>query len=167
VGDAGRADVVVLETVAGHVWLAARHSINVAVWLQTATADVVARIDRAFEARFNAIQQRMSTTHVIAQGVGPPDPDGRAALIKMNDRLAHTVGCGAIIIERGGLSGIAVRSAITGMMIVAPKQYRVEVFDGLEACAPWVAEQHARATSEVVPEDEILEFLRYSRRTAI
>lgn len=164
--ETARAEVAVLDVVPGTLWLGAWHSVNVVVWLQTATAEVVARLDRAFVARFESIEERMSTIHVVVPEVGPPGPDARKALVEMNDRLAYTVACGAIVIERGGLSGLAVRSAVTGMMIVAPKQYRVKVFDALEACATWVSEQHERTTSLSMPADEISRFLRYARKTA-
>jgi hypothetical protein len=85
----------------------------------------------------------------------------------MNERWGHAVGCGAVVIERGGLAGIALRSAVTGIIILAPKHYRVKVFDAFEPCAPWVADQHMRVTSEQLDAAELLKNLHHARRAAV
>ena len=160
------AELTVLDALPGSLWFGAWRNVNVVVWLQAAKPEVVGRVDRAIGARFDKLKERMSTIHVVGADAGPPESDARDALVEMNERLAHTVACGAVVIEKGGLMGIAVRSAITGMIIVAPKHYRVKVFDAIDPCASWVAEQHKRVTSTQLEAADVLETLRYARKTA-
>jgi hypothetical protein len=159
-------DVRVLDARPGAFWLGSWSSFNALVWLKSATVDVCTQVEKALEARFEAHHQLMSTVHVIVADAGPPQPDARDELEAINARLAHTVACGAVVIERGGLLGIALRSVITGLIIAAPKHYRVKVFDSIEPCAPWVADQHEKATSTTVDPNAVLELLKHARKTA-
>lgn len=158
--------VVVVDAEPAAFWFGAWQNFNVVVWLRPATLDVVKRVERAIMVRYDKHKQRMSTVHIIAPDLAPPEPDVRTALIELNERLGHTVACGAVVIERGGLMGIAVRSAITGMIILAPKHYRVKVFDAYEPCAPWVAEQNNRVATVQLQAAEVLEVLRFGRKSA-
>jgi hypothetical protein len=161
------ADVTVLDAKPGSFWIGAWGKVNVIVWLEPAKIDAVTRIDRALGKRWETANERMSAIHVIAPSGGPPEPDARTAVIEMNARYEYAVACGAVVIERGGLMGIAVRSAVTGIIILAPKHYRIKVFDALEPCAPWVAEQHERATSTPMNADDLLAMLRHVRKIAV
>ena len=159
-------EVSVLGAVPGAFWLGSWNAFNALVWLQSATLDVCGQVERALEARFESHHLLMSTVHVIVADAGPPQPDARDELEAMNARLAHTVACGGVVIERGGLMGVALRSVITGLIIAAPKHYRVKVFDSLEPCAPWIAAEHQKATSKPVDADAVLNLLKYARKTA-
>jgi hypothetical protein len=166
VGHPASDEVSVLDAVPGAFWLGSWNTFNALVWLRPATLDVCAQVERALEARFESHHQLMSTVHVIVADAGPPQQDARDELEAINARLAHTVACGAVVIERGGLMGVALRSVITGLIIAAPKHYRVKVFDSLELCAPWVTSEHQRATSKPVEPDAVLHLLSYARKTA-
>jgi hypothetical protein len=159
------AEPTVLDATPGALWFGAWEAFNVIVWAQAATLDMVMRIDRGIAARYRALnEQRMSTVHVVLAGGGPPDPEARAALVDMNERWGHAVACGAVVIERGGLAGVALRSAVTGIIILAPKHFRVKVFDSIEPCAPWVADQHTRVTSVPLDAADLLQWLHHARR---
>jgi len=164
VSELSPAEPIVLEATPGELWLGAWGPINAVIWARTATVDMVTRIDRRLTLRYDALdRQRMSTVHVVLQDVGPPDPDVRAALVDMNERWKDAVACGAVVIERVGLAGAALRSAITGIIILAPKHYRVKVFDALEPCGTWVAEQHSRVTSIPVEAAQLIQWLQHAR----
>lgn len=159
-------DVSVLDTIPGAFWLGAWRTVNAVVWLSSATRDVVERVEMGIGARFGKLEERMSTVHVIVENAGPPEADGRTALVDMNNRLAHTVACGAVVIERGGVLGLALRSAVTGLILAAPKHYRVKVFDSLEPCAPWIADQHEKATALPIEAAGVLQLLKFARKAA-
>lgn len=163
-----QAEPTVLDATPGAFWFGAWEALNVIVWSQAATSDMVTRIDRGVAARYRAVnEQRMSTVHVVLAGGGPPDPDARAAFVDMNQRWGHAAACGAVVIERGGLAGVALRSAVTGIIILAPKHFRVKVFDAIEPCAPWVADQHTRVTSVPLDASNVLQWLHHARSAAI
>jgi hypothetical protein len=161
------AEPIILEAIPGGLWFGAWGPINVVIWAGPATADVVTRINRGLAVRYDALDRTlMSTVHVVLTDVRPPDPDARVALVDMNERWRHAVACGAVVIEHVGLAGVALRSAITGIIILAPKHYRVKVFDALEPCATWVAEQHSRVTSVPVEAAQLLQCLHHAHRAA-
>jgi hypothetical protein len=162
-----QAEPIILEATPGELWFGAWGAINAVIWARGATVDMVARINRGLDARYDMLDdKRMSTVHVVLPDAGPPEPDARAALVDMNERWGHAVACGAVVIERAGLAGVALRSAITGIIILAPKHYRVKVFDALEPCAPWVAEQHTRVTSAPMEASHVLQCLHHAHRAA-
>jgi hypothetical protein len=161
------ADVTVLDAKPGSIWVGAWGTVNVVVWLDSTSVDSVTRVDRALGNRWLTRNLRMSTVHVVTSGAGPPTPDARNAVIEMNARFENAVACAAVVIERGGLMGVAVRSAVTGIIILAPKHYRIKVFDAFEPCAPWVSEQHERATSAPLDGDNLLAMLRHARKLAV
>jgi hypothetical protein len=161
------AEPIILDAAPGELWFGAWGPINAVIWARHATLDMVKRINRGLAVRYDALDHKlMSTVHVVLPGVGPPDPDARAALVDMNERWRNAVACGAVVIESVGLVGVALRSAITGIIILAPKHYRVKVFDALEPCAPWVAEQHSRVTSVTVEAAQLLQCLYHAHRAA-
>lgn len=161
------AEPIILEATPGELWFGAWGPLNAVIWARPATADMVTRVNRGLAARYDALDhERMSTVHVVLPDVRPPDADARAALVDMNERWRHAVACGAVVIESVGLAGVALRSAITGIIILAPKHYRVKVFDALEPCATWVAEQHSRVTSVPVEAAQFLQCLHHAHLAA-
>lgn len=156
--------VVVMDEQPGAFWFGAWGNINVLVWFCDPTLDAVKRLDRTNPERVRAHPEKLSTVHIITREAGPPPPDARAAFESMHNRYGDSVGCAAIVIERDGLYGAAVRGAITGMMLVAPKHYRVKVFDAVESAVPWLTTHHARSTGVQLPEAAVLSVLQRARR---
>ena len=158
-------DLKVLDAEPGAFWMGGWNSVNVVVWLRSADLNTVQRIERALVERIKLFP-KMSSVHIVAGGAGPPQPDAKDALVEMNERLADSVACGAVVMERGGIVGVALRSAVTGIIIMAPKHYRIKVFDALEPCAPWVVEHHGKSAGIQLEPDELLQVLSKSRELA-
>lgn len=164
---AGRLDItppiVVMDSQPDAFWFGAWGNINVLVWFKSPDMEGVNRLEATNPGRVRAHPEKLSTVHIAAASSGPPESDARAALNEMHKRYGDTVGCAAVVIEHGGLLGTAVRSAVTGMMMVAPKHYRVKVFDTIEPVAPWMAENHARSTGVTITADDLLAVLKFAR----
>jgi hypothetical protein len=158
--------MAVLDSEPGLFVFAGWRNFNIFVWTQGANMDAVRRIERTNPERTAAHPEKISTVHIVTAKSGPPEPDARQAFDAMHQQWGHTVGCAAVVIERGGLMGVAVRSVIAGMTIVAPKHYRVKVFDALETSAPWLAEHHGRSTGVQCDESDVLAVLRAARKRA-
>ena len=158
-------DVQLVDMQPGAYVFGAWHSVNVVVWMRSATIEIIQRFEQGVLDRARQ-HPMLSSIHIITVEAGPPEPQAREALIAVNERLAHTVACGAVVIERGGVTGIALRSAITGMIILAPRQYRIKVFDTLEPCAPWVVAQHSKRAGIEVDPGMLLQVLRNVRAAA-
>ena len=164
---ATQTDLVILEAEPGHFQLSAYRYLHIFAWLQTPTPSAVMRVDRVLAARSKTLTHFVSAIHIVAPEAGAPDGEARTALIEMVQRRGERTACGAVVVERGGLLGLAVRSAVTGIIILAPKHYRVKVFETVETCAPWVSEQHEKVTSEPFDASEILDALRRARESAL
>jgi hypothetical protein len=128
--------------------------------------DALKRVDRCNLKRFQPPLERASTVHIVLPGAGPPDPAARDAFNALNNKWGHTVASAAVVIERGGFLGVAVRSAVAGMVMVAPKHFRVKVFDAIDPVVPWLVEHHLRATGVQWIVDDVLAVLRSARSTA-
>ena len=156
-------EVVTLATDPGHLWFGGWRAVNIGVWGPNAAVKHVTMIDRTNVARTEAHPTGLSTVHVITPKATPPDAEVREALNQMHAAWGHTVACAAIVIERGGSAGLAMRGAITTMTLMAPKNYRVKVFETVEEAAPWVSEQHTRVTQFSMLASELLGALQHAR----
>jgi hypothetical protein len=142
-------------------------NINLLVWVNSATVETVARIDRFNPMRVEAHPERISTIHIITARAEPPSQAVRDGFNDMHARWGHTVGCAAVVIERTGLVGLAVRSAVTGMAMLAPKHYRLKVFDSVAAMNPWFVQNHARSTGVSFEEAGLLATFQSARERAL
>jgi hypothetical protein len=142
------------------------HNVQLIVWVKGATLDAVERLDRAATAR-GTEASKASVVHLITPEAGPPQTDARDAFVEVTRRHGNSVACGGVIIERSGLMGMAVRSAVTGLIILAPKHYRVKVFDSIEQCSPWICEQHERVTGTPLIAAELAGAMHKARAIAL
>lgn len=156
-----------VDALPGTVWFGAWRNVNVVVWLGTASVEAVNLIERANDKRFRVLARQMSTVHVVTPNAGPPEGEARQAFVASNERIGATVLCGGVVIERTGLLGVAMRSAITGIVILAPKQIRIKVFDSIEPCSIWVADQNNRTDAVPVEAARLLEVLRQAKQEAL
>ncbi|MET0342405.1 MAG: hypothetical protein ABW252_15480 [Polyangiales bacterium] len=158
--------VAELETLGGDPgvwWFGAWRNINLLVWHRGADKRACARIDATNAARTKAWPQGISTVHILREGAKQPDSETRDAFNAMHAEWGHTVGCAVVVIEQRGFLGVAVRSAVAGMSMVAPKFYRIRVCDTVEAAAPWLSENHARSTDVVISPEDALAVLSAAR----
>jgi hypothetical protein len=159
-------DLTEIDSKPGAFWMGWWRNVQIVVWVQGATLDVVERMDRAAVAR-GADASKASVVHLITPDAGPPQSDAREALVEVTRRHGSSVACAGVVIERSGLMGMAVRSAVTGLIIVAPKHYRVKVFDSIEQCAPWICEQHERVTGAPLLAAELVAELHKAHKIAV
>lgn len=159
------ADLKILDVQPGAFVFASWHGVNIVVWHGTATMQIVQRFEQAIIER-SRLHPLMSSVHIVTGEAKPPEPEVRDAIVAINDRYANTAACGAVVIERKGVAGIALRSAITGLIILAPKQYRIKVFETLEPCAPWVVDQHLKRTGVELDVNVLTDALLHVRAAA-
>ena len=153
-----------LDAEPGAFSMSAWRGVNIYIWYEP-SLEIVARIDRATEARRKEWTGVISGVHIVAPNVAPPDTELRAALVDMANRWGDNTACIAAVLESSGLVGLALRSVVTGITMVMPKHYRVKVFDTLEPCADWVAEQSSKHNQSYDPA-ELLVVLKHARRAA-
>lgn len=159
-------DIVTMDVEPGYFWFGAYRNFNLLVWHAGADVDAIERLERTNPERVKAHPERLSTVHIVAAGSGGgPTPAARDALNEMHARYGHTVGCAAVVIERAGLMGVAVRSAVTGIIMLAPKHYRIKVFDNVGEAAPWLVENHARSTGVEVALPDLQAVLQVARES--
>ena len=151
-------EIELLDTEPGHFWFGACRNLNLLVWHRAADKRSVQRLDATNSARTKAYP-KISTIHIVRESAGQPDPDARKAFTKMHIDWGHTVGCGMTVIEQRGFLGAAVRAAVAGLMMVAPKHYRVRVVDSVDSAAAWLADENARTTSVRLTPEEVLAVL--------
>ena len=156
-------ELVALDFTPGVFWFGAWRNLTIGVWSGDASVDVIRRIDATNPERTQAHPEGISTVHIVTPTANPPDAATRAALNDMHARWGHTVGCAVVVIEHGGLAGAAVRGAVTGMAMLAPKRYRLKVFDTIAPVTSWLVEQHARSTGVQLNPQDVIAVLRRAR----
>jgi hypothetical protein len=159
--------VELLDAEPGAFWFGSFHNMNLLVWLRPATKEAIERLDRTNPARTRAHPEGISTIHVITEHAAPAGGEARAALERMNARWGHTVGCAAVVIELSGFAGVLMRTAVTGVTMLAPKNYRIRVFDSIDSAAPWLSTEHARSTRIGFAAPAVLSALRDARSSAL
>jgi hypothetical protein len=102
----------------------------------------------------------VAVTVVIEAGVPPPDPTTRARITEvMRANAAANRGI-AYIIEETGFVAAAMRSVVTGTLLIVRPPYPARVFATVKKAAPWLLAQAGAGEADIPALTTALESLR-------
>jgi hypothetical protein len=119
-------------------------NVLVAVWRSQATLLNVARLANISDT--TRWPGRRSSVHVIQDGAGLPTPEARAAFVALMKRNKDSLGCVAIVIAGTGFWSGALRSAMTGLRLLAPRSFDFRVAGSSEDLVQWLPSMHEEKT---------------------
>ena len=155
--------LLLLEREPGVFWYGAWRRVNIAVWQRPASADAVTRIDRTIPTRVKTVPGRHSTVHIGLANAGAPTAEARTAFAETAKRWRHIIGCVSVVIEDRGFVASAVRSAVTGIHLLAGAEFPMRAHRSIDEAAVWVVETHERTAGERLSPAELLQALQAAR----
>jgi len=135
---------------------------NVAInhWRGDLTSEGVAKLAELTSGRLQECPEGVASIHWVDAGVSLPSAQVRSRLSEIIARYpGHIMSVGAVI-ESEGFVASALRSALTGIVLLAPKKIPVRVFGKLDALASWLPDVHQRTTGVSVTSEELATNIR-------
>jgi len=157
-----------LDEVPGIVSFGAHENINIFVWTGAATEAITDRMARIVARQVAAESRGLSTIHVMTMLARPPTPEARAGFAAVAKRWQDTIVSVSLVFEREGFWGSAMRSAITGVMLLLPKgRYPLKVHRSIHEAAAWLPEQHAARSGVKIASSTLLAVITGLRTRAL
>lgn len=135
---------------------------NVAInhWLRDVSLAGVAKLSALTAERQHELPEGVTSIHWLNAGVSLPSAEVRSALSDIMVRYPDHVMSVGVVVETEGFFASALRSAVTGIVLLSPKTIPVRVFGKLDDLVQWLPEVHQRATGVAVTSDELAGVLR-------
>jgi hypothetical protein len=102
----------------------------------------------------------VTSIHWLDPGASLPNAEARKILSELMVRYPGHVKVVGAVLETQGFAASAFRSAVTGIMLVAPTPIPVRVFGKGADLAAWLPHMHLRATGVIVTTEEVASVLR-------
>jgi hypothetical protein len=120
--------------------------VNIHVWWAPVVEPMVQRLGSFSSATMRAQPGGMSFVHLVTQTAGLPDAEARAALLVLAKRFENAVGPTAVVIGGEGFFAGALRAAVTGLWLAAPKTMPMRMCGNAEEVAAWLPARHLEST---------------------
>jgi hypothetical protein len=118
--------------------------LHIIVWYGAAGGDTAANLGRMTPKP--APGTRRSDIHIVVEGTGLPHADARAGLGQLMREMQDDLACLGVVIEGGGFWASAMRSAVTGLGLMAPKGLPFRALASIEDLIAWLPKEHRRRT---------------------
>lgn len=127
--------------------IAIAEGVIVVVWTQQATPPGVEHL-RGVTQRVAAMsEQGFSVMHLIAPGISLPDAQTRGMLSKLAIEFSPVKSL-AIVIPGTGFWASAMRSMVTGILMVSGARFEVKTFSTASDAAVWTAQKRMLSSGE-------------------
>jgi hypothetical protein len=137
---------IVLDSEPGRFVFGAWKNVLVIVWKSQATAKSVARFSKTSDMMAARWPGCRSNVHVIQDGAALPTSEARAGFLTLMKRNRESLACIAIVIAGNGFWSGALRSAMTGLRMLAPRSFAFRVVGSSEDVVQWLPAAHEAKT---------------------
>jgi hypothetical protein len=139
--------------------IAVLRNVMIVHWTSRATAEAAGRLTAATDHVLETYPAGLSAVHVLATTAGLPTPEGRAGLIQIMNEKAAQIACVAVVVGGTGFWASAMRSFITGLRFVSPRNFDLRLHGTLEEVLMWLPKQHAKVTGVAIDERQLMRTL--------
>jgi hypothetical protein len=143
--------------------MATYKNVNIIVWYAAASGEAVEMLDEATVARVRDCPSGISAIHVASHTAGLPSAEARDGLVRSSKRWSAHLACVAVVIERKGFWASAMRGAVTGIQMLAPRSFVSQVHDSIEQATEWLPPHHSKRTGVQLEAAELLSVVRRVR----
>ena len=116
-------------------------NIAINVWATQPSAAAVDVLSELTERSLMECPGGIASIHCIAQGAGLPLPDARARLGELARRYDKHLLCVGVLLQGDGFWASALRSALSGIVLLAPRGYTLRFYGDVQELSRFVAEQ--------------------------
>lgn len=148
-------ELVLLHTEPGQHAFYTWQNIMITCWSQRATGPAIEKVAQYRERMDREHPEGVSVIYLIANEAGLPTPEARAGVRELMARFSRKRACLAILIEGEGFWASAMRAAITGVRVLVPLNFPMQIFGRVNELAAWLPERHAQQTGVYVAPAEL------------
>jgi hypothetical protein len=132
---------------------------NVAIcgWSQPASAAIIDGLQAASEPHRQRYPRGLSFVHIGRVELTLMDADTRKAFVHVLRDLGASVAACAIVTHASGFRASAMRSVITGIVVLSRSPVEVRFHDHPEAVLEWLPEKHEQVTGVRIEADRLRE----------
>lgn len=124
-------------------------------WSQRATGPAIAKVTQLREQMDREHPEGVSVVYLIANDAGLPTPEARAGVKELMARFSNKRACLAILVQGEGFWASAMRAVITGVRILVPLKFPMQIFNDVNELVGWLPERHERQTGVRVAPNEL------------
>lgn len=140
--------------VVGYAW----QNVVVFVWRGDATAGLMRKLGPLLESLTGEVG-RLSIVSIVPAVAQLPDEGKRQAYKEFIDDYGSLLANVALVIERKGFLGSAVRGLLTGLLLMTRHEYTTHVMSTIAEVAAWLPSKHAATTGVRVDPVELTRVL--------
>ena len=139
---------------------------NVAInlWASQPDARAVDLLGKLTERSAQECPNGIASIHWIANGAGLPTPEARSQLAEIAKRWDRHLLCVGVLLRGDGFWASAVRSALTGIVLLAPRAYQMRFYGELSPLTRFVSEQVQQRTGEAHDPARLLQAVEQALR---
>jgi hypothetical protein len=116
-------------------------NVAINIWASQPTATAVQVLTELTERSLRECPSGIGSIHWLDQGVALPTADARAALGELATRYPKHVMCVGVLLAGSGFWASATRSALTGIMLLAPRSFALRFFGDIGELAAFVVRE--------------------------
>lgn len=130
-------------------------NIMITCWSQRATGPAIEKVAHYRELMDREHPEGVSVIYLIADQAGLPTPEARTGVKELMARFSKKRACLAILIQGEGFWASAMRGVITGVRMLVPLNFPMQIFGRVNELAAWLPERHAHQTGVYVAPTEL------------
>lgn len=138
--------------------------VNIHVWWGPVVENVVQRLGSFSSATMREHPAGLSFVHIVTATARLPDAVARGALIALGKRFEHDTGPTAVVIGGEGFFAGALRAAVTGLWLAAPKTMPMRMCGNADEVAAWLPARHLESSGAKLDALELAAVLREAGR---
>jgi hypothetical protein len=137
------------------VWL--WHNVVVVSWLGKPTPESARSLGPLVEGLMPRMSaQKLSFIHLVPNNLPLPEADTREELLMLSRSYTHLTACIGVIIAGGGFWASAIRGFVTGIRVVAPRDFDLRMHKSISELLTWFPEEHAQRTLVELEPSELI-----------
>jgi hypothetical protein len=107
---------------------------------------------------------RVSFLHLMTERVNLPDAATRSEIAKFLPELAQVVALSAVLLDGSGFWSSALRGFLTGLSVVAPRNFEIRAESSAESLLQWFPAEHQKRTGVFIAREQV-EYLLHEAKS--
>lgn len=134
-------------------------NLTICIWTGQATGPAAQLVKTTID-RPQTQGVRQSFVHVINENLPLPDSASRSIFMTLMKERADDLACVAVVVLGSGFWASAMRNAVIGMRVFAPRNFDFRVFGSCDEVVLWLPAAHEKHTGVALPPDALAQWLK-------
>ena len=143
--------------------ISAWKNVGICTWVSAAVGPAVDVLVETMK-RIGAPGQRVSWVHIIRDQAGLPDTAARSGFARVMREQHDELGCVAVVVGGTGFWASAMRNAVIGLRVFAPRKFELRLHGAIEEVVEWFPAAHEKVTGIQLSSTALQRFLSEAQR---